>query len=77
MQNINHSLMIKYGLANTPNDFEVERWHELVIKFINEGLSAEEAGGRAAQQTFTSFNSSVYESASDTIAVLLSKLGNK
>ncbi len=69
--------MIKYGLTNTPNDFEVERWHELVIKFVNEGLSAEEAGYKAALQTFPSFNSSVYASASDTIAVLLSKLGNK
>jgi len=74
---IDHSLFIKYGLQNSPNEQQIEQWTSLVDTLILSGVSKEDAGARAAKQIFPDFNTMVYASEADDIEALLAAARNR
>ena len=68
---IGHSLLIKYGLRNSPSDSQVADWARLVRKYEQKGYSREDAGRAAAKDLFSDFGTMKYASEADTIESLL------
>ena len=69
--------MIKYGLGGGPSQALSDQWVQLTDALIRQGFSAEEAGRRAAAQTFPDFETHVYASEADTITSLLTRAKDK
>jgi hypothetical protein len=77
MASISHSLMIKYGLPAGPSQAQSDQWVQLVDALVRQGLTAEDAGRRAARQIFSGFETRVYASEADTITSLLGRAKDK
>jgi len=77
MADIAHSLKIKYGLLNPPPEDKIKLWVEKTESFISGGISADEAGERAAQEVFLDYQKIIYEAQADTILALLAQAKNK
>lgn len=77
MADIGHSLMIKYGLSRQPTKAEGDRWAQEVESLKRQGVSAEEAGRRAAQAILPGFKTKIYASEGDTVESMLLKVKDK
>lgn len=71
MADIRTRMLIKFGLAFPPSEQQIEQWVARTEAYIKAGFSVEEAGQRAAMETFTGFGRSKYAAQEDTIATLL------
>ncbi len=78
MSNLSSRLMIKFGLPpGHPTNEEVIRWLEKVMFYINNGFQVEEAGHKAAQETFYGYRTYRYSSQADSIETLLMEAKKK
>lgn len=72
-----HGLYVKYGLGHRPTEDEVRAWREATEALIRQGMTANEAGHRAAEQVFADYRTFFYKSEADTIEMLLMKAKEK
>jgi len=77
MSVIAHSLKIKYGLLNSPSEEKIKLWAEKSEAYISKGVTAEEAGNKAAKEVFSDYKKMFYAAQADTILVLLNQAKNK
>jgi len=77
MADVAHSLKIKYGLLNSPSEEKIKLWVEKTESYISSGVSAEEAGGKAAQEIFPDYQKIKYAAQADTILALLGQAKNR
>ena len=77
MKNLADSLRVKYGLRDNPTDSQINKWTEVTQKYINQGYSSEEAGRKAASETFYDFGKYIYKGEADTIYTLLQEAKKK
>lgn len=77
MADITHNLMIRFGLSRRPTQAESDAWVQLTDALIRQGVSAKDAGLRAAYQTLPGPGTKVFASQADTIEMLLNKAKDK
>ena len=77
MADIAHSLKIKYGLLSSPSDDQIKLWVQKSEAYISDGITAEEAGVRAAKEVFSDYQKMKYAAQADTITALLNQAKNK
>lgn len=71
MSNIAHRLRIKFELRSVPQENQIREWVQITESLIRQGHSLEDAGHRAARQTFADCGTMFFKSEADTIATLL------
>lgn len=76
-KSIEHQLFIKYSLVKYPTEDEVLSWSILTQNYINEGLNKDDAGRKAANETFDVDLRIRRKSQADTIEALLEKVKKK
>lgn len=77
MSDVAHGIYVKYGLGHRPTDAEVGAWRDAAEVLIRQGVPAEEAGERAAEQVFADYKTYFYKSLADTIEMLLARAREK
>lgn len=76
-KSIEHQLFIKYSLVKHPTESEVFSWSILAEQYISEGLNKDDAGRKAANETFEVDLRICRKSQADTIEALLEKVKKK
>jgi len=74
---MNTRFAIKYGLPREPSDHQVTFWRVRYLGYKVQGLAPEEAGHKAASETFDGYGTVKYASQADTIEALLDDIGKK
>ncbi len=68
-------LRILYGLSqNEQTPYQIRKWRERVRVLMNQDLSSDDAGDRAAQEIFTTDMSHYYAAQPDTVHDILNDI---
>ncbi len=77
MREIGVGLRIKYKLKEVPTEAQGAEWADLVERLVRDGVDAEEAGRRAADQLFEVVPNLILKAEADTIEALLEEARKK